>query len=78
LQDAEKCCELKPDWDKAHCRKAAALEASEKDADALIALEVRKNSLTKNLPSFSSRTQTRGFDPRLTPTTDASHRRRRD
>jgi len=39
LQDAEKCCELKPDWDKAHFRKAAALEASEKDAEALIALE---------------------------------------
>jgi hypothetical protein len=48
LQDAEKCCELKPDWDKAHFRKAAALEASEKDAEALIALEVRKNSLSRN------------------------------
>ena len=43
LTDAEKCVELKPDWDKAHFRKAAALEASEKDAEALIALEVRKN-----------------------------------
>jgi len=39
LTDAEKCVELKPDWDKAHFRKAAALEASEKDAEALIALE---------------------------------------
>ena len=43
IEDAEKCVELKPDWDKAHFRKAAALEASEKDAEALIALEVRKN-----------------------------------
>ena len=61
LQDAKKCCELKPDWDKAHFRKAAALEASEKDAEALIALEVRK--ITKNLPSFSSRTKL-GFSTR--------------
>ena len=52
MQDAEKCCELKPDWDKAHFRKAAALEASEKDAEALIALEVRKNSLSCNKNPF--------------------------
>jgi len=51
LQDAEKCCELKPDWDKAHFRKAAALEASEKDAEALIALEVRKIT-RKTSPPF--------------------------
>ena len=44
LTDAEKCVELKPDWDKAHFRKAAALEASEKDAEALIALEVREKT----------------------------------
>ena len=44
LQDAERCVQLRPEWDKAHFRKAAALEASEKDDEALIALEVR----TKN------------------------------
>ena len=41
LTDAEKCVELKPDWDKAHFRKAAALEAGEDDDGALKALEVR-------------------------------------
>ena len=40
LADAEKCVELKPDWDKAHFRKAAALEAGEDDDEALKALEV--------------------------------------
>ena len=54
LTDAEKCVELKPDWDKAHFRKAAALEASEKDAEALIALEVRKNRDT-NFVAFAHR-----------------------
>ena len=41
LQDAEKCVELRPDWDKAHFRKAAALEANDNDDEALIEFEVR-------------------------------------
>ena len=40
LADADKCVELKPGWDKAHFRRAAALEAGDNDEDALAALEV--------------------------------------
>ena len=35
LADAEKCVELRPDWDKAYFRKATALEASDEDDLAL-------------------------------------------
>jgi hypothetical protein len=42
LADAERCVELRPQWDKAHFRKAAALEAAEDDDKALKALEVGK------------------------------------
>ena len=41
LADAEKCVELRPDWDKAYFRKAVALEASDDDDLALIEFEVR-------------------------------------
>jgi hypothetical protein len=40
LADADKCVELKPAWDKAHFRRAAALEAADNDEGALAALEV--------------------------------------
>ena len=39
LADAEKCIELRPDWDKAHFRKAAVLEEMRDDNGALRALE---------------------------------------
>ena len=39
LADAEKCIELRPDWDKAHFRKAAVLEEMRDDDGALRALE---------------------------------------
>ena len=39
LADAEKCVELRPDWDKAYFRKATALEASDEDDLALIEFE---------------------------------------
>lgn len=66
LTDAEKCVELKPDWDKAHFRKAAALEASEKDAEALIALEVRKNPRAGLAEPKLCRNRTPRLSPRTT------------
>lgn len=50
LLDAEKCVELKPGWDKAHFRKAAALEAADDDDSALKALEVGEMSALKQQP----------------------------
>ena len=42
LSDAERCIELRPDWDKAYFRKATALEAQNDDDAALVQFEVRK------------------------------------
>ena len=42
LSDAERCIELRPDWDKAYFRKATALEAQDDDDAALVQFEVRK------------------------------------
>jgi predicted TPR repeat methyltransferase len=41
LSDAERCIELRPDWDKAYFRKAVALEASNEEDAALVEFEVR-------------------------------------
>ena len=42
LSDAERCIELRPDWDKAYFRKATALEAQNDDDAALVQFEVRQ------------------------------------
>ena len=42
LSDAERCIELRPDWDKAYFRKATALEAQDDDDAALVQFEVRQ------------------------------------
>lgn len=42
LSDADRCIELRPDWDKAYFRKATALEAQNDDEAALVQFEVRK------------------------------------
>ena len=47
LADAEKACELRPDWEKAHYRRGLCFEEQEKYEDALAAymtsLELEKN-----------------------------------
>ena len=62
LSDAERCIELRPDWDKAYFRKATALEAQDDDDAALVQFEVRKGFFF-GLPTLSEvrRSRSRRF-----------------
>lgn len=46
LQDAERCVQLRPEWDKAHFRRAMALEANNDDDEALLELQVRTTNFS--------------------------------
>lgn len=62
LADAEKACELRPDWEKAHFRRGLALEELERHEEALAAY-IRADELESNGEVRVERTFAQQLDP---------------